>query len=81
MVAPSSKNVAVHHVWMIHSANVCPPSSLDPKHTVPATHDSLTGAQVKPFVRVPRPIPGLVSKRAMVMEYVAQGQTAGRPGS
>eukprot|EP00667_Euglena_gracilis_P003503 EG_transcript_3514 len=38
------------------------------------THDSLTGAQVKPFVRVPRPIPGLVSKRAMVMEYV-EGQT------
>lgn len=35
------------------------------------THDALTGAQIKPFVRIPRPIPGLISKRALVMDYVA----------
>lgn len=38
------------------------------------SHDAVTGALIKPFVRVPRPITGLVSKRAMVMDYV-EGQT------
>jgi len=36
--------------------------------------DPLTGAQVKPLVRVPRPYPGMVAKRTMVMEYI-EGKT------
>ena len=37
-------------------------------------HEQWTGVPVKPFVRIPRPVAGLVAKRALVMDYV-DGET------